>query len=246
MRLPLLVPDLDALDAALASGADALVFDLAGGLGRMMGEDPRHLAALSSGDRGPRRRGLTDALKRSAARPSPPRLVVRVAALTDGLVDDDLDVAISGAPDTILLPDAVGRADIQHLAAKLAVAEAEHGWPPGRTGIAALAAASARGVLALPTIPGASPRLRALFWDGAALAADLGVEADAAPCRLGRSLLVVAAAAAGVPAIDCGSGDGEADLVRACDAARRDGFAGRLARTPGEVEVIAGRFGHRR
>lgn len=227
MRLPLLVPDLDALDAALASGADALVFDLAG-------------------DRGPRRRALTDALKRSAARPSPPRLVVRVTAPIDGLTDGDLDAVMAGTPDTILLTAAVGRVDIQHLANRLAVGEAAHGWPPGRTGIAALAAASARGVLALPTILGASPRLRALLWDGAALAADLGVDADAAPCRLARALLIVAAAAAGVPAIDCGSGGGEVDLVQACDAARRDGFAGRLALSPGEVELIAGRFGHRR
>ncbi len=230
MRLPLRVTDLDALDAALASGADALVFDLAD----------------RGGDRGLRRRAVAAALMRARARPSPPRLAVHVAAPTEGWADGDLDDVMAGAPDLVVLPDAVGRADVQQLANRLAVREAEHGWPPGRTGIAALAAASARGVLALPTIPGASPRLRALLWDAAALAADLGVEADAAPCRLARSLLLVAAAAAGVPAVDCGSGDGGADLVRACDAARRDGFAGRMALTPDEVGVVAGCFGRGR
>lgn len=235
MRTPPLVPLLvscdrpDAVEAALRSGADMLVLDLG--------------HALSPGDRAARRGLAAAVLARVAAQAGAPRLVLRVAPLPSGLTDADLDGTMAGAPDAVLLPGVVGRADIQHLAAKLAVREAEHGLPPGRTGILALPADTARGVLALPTLPGASHRLRAFCWDGAALVADLGIEDEqASPCRQARALLLIAAGAGGVPAIDAGTpGDGEA-LARACAVARRDGFAGRLALGPDQVPVIAEGF----
>ncbi len=224
MFSPLLVfcGDPEAVAAAMMSGADALVLDLG--------------AADVPGDRAARRGAALELLLRiraggDAAHAGPAgrrTTIVRVAPLSSGLLHADLDVAMAGAPDAVLLPGTVGARDLQHLAAKLAVGEAEHGLAAGRTRILAIAADTPAGVLALASLPGATPRLMALGWDAAALAAALGVGPDAAPLRTARDLLLIAAAAAGVPALDCGhAGDEPAD---APDAARRDGFAGRLAR----------------
>lgn len=227
MLNPLLVPcrDRDACEAALASGAVALMLDL--------GENAtgaRAAARHAAADFLARRRGAT--------------AIVRLAPLASGLVDADLDVVMPGAPEAVLLPGAVGGRDLQHLGAKLAVREAEHGLPPGRTRIAAAPADTAPGVLALPTLAGASLRLMALAWEAAALARALGVETDASPVQAARDLLILAAAAAGVPALDCSVG--EDDVAEACSAARRAGFAGRLARRPEELAIMAEVLGHSR
>ncbi len=226
MFSPLLVPcgDPEAVAATTMSGADALVLDLG--------------AADAPGDRAARRGAALDVLLHlraggGAARAAPGErrtTIVRVAPLASGLLPADLDGVMAGAPDAVLLPGTVGARDLQHLAAKLAVREAERGLAAGRTRIVAMAADTPAGVLALASLSGASPRLMALGWDPAALAAALGVGPHAAPLRTARDLLLIAAAAAGVPALDCGAaGDEPAD---APDAARRDGFAGRLARGP--------------
>ncbi len=254
MPNPLLVTldDPDGLAAALRSDVAPLVFDLGDA------EDPgdrlaRRGAALSALDQ--HRRGRTET--RSTATPDASPLpegegkraglprdwrrgIVRVASLASGLVDGDLDAVMAGLPDAVLLSAVAGARDLQHLAAKLAVREAEHGLPAGHTGIIALPADTAAGVLALASVPGATLRLRALAWDPAALAAGLGVDADAAPVRAARDLLLIAAAAAGVPALDFGLA--AADLAAACSGARRDGFAGRFARSLAEIDVIAEAF----
>ncbi len=219
MRIPLLVPcDRLALASALASGADALIFDLG---------EPGPAA-----DRAAARRAARDGLRAAgAARAS----LLRVVALDLVPADDDLDAVMPARPDAVLLRGAVGARDIQHLAAKLAVREAEHGLPQGRTGILAAPADAPDGVLALPGLAGASPRLRGLVWDAGRLAAALGVaDAAAGPCRDARSLVVLAAAAAGVPALD-----GSPGAAEACADAARDGFSGVVAREAGEVPVIA-------
>ncbi len=226
MFSPLLVPcgDPEAVAAAVMSGVDALILDLG--------------AADAPGDRAARRRAALEVLLRrhaggDAARAAPGgrrATIVRVAPLESGLLPADLDATMAGAPDAVLLPGAVGARDLQHLAARLAVREAEHRLAAGRTRIVAMAADTPAGVLALASLPGASPRLMALGWDPAALAAALGVGPDAAPLRTARDLLLIAAAAAGVPALDCGAAGG--DATDAPDAARRDGFVGRLARGP--------------
>lgn len=221
-----------AMDGALLSGAGAVVLDLGG--------------AAAPGDRSAWRDAAAGALRRRGVAPQRgrPLAVVAVAPLAAGVLDADLAAVMAGAPDAVLLPGAVGSRDLQHLAAKLAVREAEHGLEAGRTRILAVPADTAAGVLALPTLPGATPRMLALCWDAEALAADLGAGADASPVRSARDLLLIAAAAAGVPAFDRGApGD---DLAAACRAARRDGFAGRIARSPQEVPAIAAAFAPRR
>lgn len=227
MFSPLLVPcdDPEMVRAASLSGVEALVLDLGAPAGPGDRAARRRAAVLAL----LRRRGGDDGTRSDAtADRLPVTTIVRVAPLASGLLDADLDAIMEGVPDGVLLPGAVGARDLQHLGAKLAVREAERGLAAGRTRVVAMAADTAAGVLALGTLPGASPRLVALGWDPAALAAALGVTPGGSPLRTARDLLLIAAAAAGVAAIDCGpAGDGAAE---ASDPAPRDGFAGTLLR----------------
>jgi citrate lyase subunit beta/citryl-CoA lyase len=176
-----------------------------------------------------------------------PRLFVRVNGLTTGLADADLDGVMPAAPDGIVLPKAVGGADVAHLGAKLAVREAEYGLDDGATRILAIATENAAGVFALGTFAGASHRLMGLTWGGEDLSADLGAEAnrdeDGAytdPYRLARSLTLMGAAAAGVDAVDSVFTNFRdmAGLEAECRQARRDGFVAKMAIHPAQVPVI--------
>jgi citrate lyase subunit beta/citryl-CoA lyase len=79
------------------------------------------------------------------------------------------------------------------------------------------------------------------------LSAELGAEANRDtdgrfldPYRLARTLCLVSAAAAQVPALDTVYVDfrNETGLRRECEEARRDGFTGKLAIHPAQVAVI--------
>jgi citrate lyase subunit beta/citryl-CoA lyase len=166
-----------------------------------------------------------------------PLLLVRVHALNSGLIEDDLAAAMAFAPNAIVLPGAVGGRDVAHLGAKLAVLEAETGLADGSIRIIAHPADTAAGVLALATLPGASRRLAALAWRSRVLARELGCRVAAEPVRQARSMLVLAAAAAGVPALDW-------SLPRDTDwgAAAASGFHGGLAADQAGVSALDGAF----
>lgn len=143
-------------------------------------------------------------------------------------------------PDGIFLKGAENGAHVQHLGAKLAVFEARAGLPDGALGVIAAAAGTPAATFDLASFAGCSQRLRALAFDRDALAGSLGVARAAAPLGLARGLLVLAAAAAGLPALDAPCRDA-ADLAllrKECLAARRDGFKGKLGTTPAEIAVI--------
>lgn len=217
----------------LDSGADALILDL---------EDSVALEAK------PQARALTLAfLKAAHAMPRRPRLIVRVNALTTRLTDADLDAVMPGAPDAIMLPKAEGGVDISHLGAKIAVREAEHDLPDGRTRIIPIATETGKGVFGLGSYAGATHRLQALTWGAEDLSADLGAEtnrlADGAytdPYRLARAMTLFAAAAAQVDAIDTVFTNfrDDAGFRAECLAARRDGFTGKMAIHPAQIAPI--------
>ncbi len=239
MRSLLFVPG-DAprkLEKGLASGADAMILDL---------ED-----SVAPGAKAGARDTVAAFLRAHAARSDRPRLVVRVNALDTGLTDADLDGVMPAGPEMILLPKTVGGDDVAHLAAKLAVREAEGGLPDGGTRILALGTENARGIFALGTLAGSSHRLAGVTWGAEDLSADLGAEGnrDGAgaytdPYRLARSLALYAAAAAQVDAIDTVYVDfRDLDgLAAECRAARRDGFVGKMAIHPAQVPVINAAF----
>ncbi|WP_375454586.1 aldolase/citrate lyase family protein [uncultured Methylobacterium sp.] len=175
-----------------------------------------------------------DGLRR---RPGAPALYVRVAPGAT-----DFEAALALRPDGIVLPRVADGIEIARLAVGLAVHEAEAGLPDGATRILA-GFGTARGLMRLATVAG--PRLAGLFWEPSDLARDLGLDAVdpepwPAPLAQARGLLVLAAAATGVPALDapCASAGPDATL-RAARAARRDGFRGGFAEDAAAAATLA-------
>lgn len=126
--------------------------------------------------------------------------------------DDDLGAAVSRGAAAVVLSGDGGYAAVERLAARLAVAEAVAGAEAGRTGIV-YAVNGPAGLLTLSGPAAAPARLVALGLDEAALAERVGVDPDgaAAPLVAARGLVVLAAAAAGVPAFRIGPAEGASD-----------------------------------
>jgi len=236
MRSLILAPGDDAagLEAALKSGADAVVVDLA------VADKTREAARAAPA------RFLTPAREREGG----PALMVRVHPLGDDETDLDLDAVMASAPASIVLPRALGAASVQHLSVKLAVREACFDLEDGATRIVAVAD-TAEGVLRLPSLAGASARLVAIAWDAEALRAGVGAAACrdpsggyVGPLRLARDMTLLAAAAAGVAAIDAAmTAPWESERLRAeAQAARRDGFAAKFALNAAQAAVINAAF----
>lgn len=217
----------------LESGADALILDL---------EDSVAL------DQKPQAREITRGFLESVrALPQRPLLIVRINALSTGMSDADLDAVMPGAPDAIMLPKSEGGPDVGHLAAKIAVREAEAELPDGATRILPIATETGKGVFGLGSYARSSHRLMALTWGAEDLSADLGAETNRLedgsytdPYRLARALTLLGATAAQVDAIDTVFTlfRDEAAFRAECLAARRDGFTGKMAIHPAQVAPI--------
>ena len=231
MRSLLFVPaDSDRkLARGLESGADALILDL---------ED-----SVAAANRATARRLAREFLEAHGS--DRIRRYVRINPLASGLALDDLAATVAGRPDGILLPkctpDEVRIADHYLWAFETAA-----GAPVGAIQIVAIATETPQAVFALGGYTGASPRLEAITWGAEDLAACLGGnnrtsdgEYDG-PYRLARSLCLLAASAAGVAAIDTIYTDfrDEAGLKAECAAARRSGFAGKMAIHPAQLSAI--------
>jgi citrate lyase subunit beta / citryl-CoA lyase len=234
MHTHLLVPADDGkkLERALLSEADCLWLDLASLAPTLA---PRWRESVLSFLRSPRKK----------------QVYVCAHSLESGEIDADLDIVMKGAPDGIVLPKSRGGADVQHVGAKLALREAEYDLADGSTRIIAIAAQTPAAIFKMGTYPGASRRLNGLSWAPEDLAVAIGAKiavspdgALGAPAVLARSLTLMAAKAAGVAAIDCAHAGlrDSAGLQAECEAARRDGFAGKLALDPDQAAIIATAF----
>lgn len=159
----------------------------------------------------------------------------------------DLQAVMPSAPDGIMLPKPRSADDAMRVAMKLDELESTHGIAAGSTKILPLCTERPRALFSLDSYVGATPRLAGLSWGAEDLGAALGAKArrdDAGnwlpPYELARSLCLVAAAAAEVPAFDTVFTDfRDTDgLARHASNAARDGFAGMLAIHPDQVETI--------
>ena len=235
MRSQLFVPgdSEKKMNKGLECGADCLFIDLEDSVAAPNKESARRMA----------REFLTAARNKE----NRPLLYVRVNALDTGLTDRDLDAIMPGRPDGVLLPKSLGGADVQHLAAKLAVREAENDIEDGVTRICCVATETAGAMFGLASYRGASRRLSALTWGAEDLSADLGAETNrledgthAPPYQLARTLTLLAAVSAGVQPLDTVYPNfrDEAGFRKECIAARRDGFTGKMAIHPAQVPII--------
>jgi citrate lyase subunit beta/citryl-CoA lyase len=231
MRSLLFVPaDSDRkLSRAPHSGADALILDL---------ED-----SVVPANRPAARRQACDFLASSGEGGF--RRYVRINPLSSGAALDDLVSVVPGRPDGILLPKCLPE-DLRTLDHYLAAFEAAFGVPAGTIRVIAIATETPAAMFALGGYAGVSPRLEAITWGAEDLAACLGgsnrrldgVYDDV--YRLARSLCLAGASAAGAMAIDTIYTDfkDEAGLAAECAAARRSGFAAKMAIHPAQIAVI--------
>jgi citrate lyase subunit beta/citryl-CoA lyase len=235
MRSALFIPGDDErkLAKGLGSGADALIVDLEDSVAPEAKSRARTIAA--------------EFLRAAAAEPDRPRLLVRVNPLDGELTDADLDAIMPAAPECVMLPKSLSGASVQHLAAKIAVREAQSGLSDGSTKIIALATENAAALFNLASYRKCSARLEGLTWGGEDLSADLGAETNreadgawAGPYALARNLTLLAAVAAGVAPIDTvftNFRDLEGLRAEALKA-RRDGFSAKMAIHPAQVPII--------
>jgi citrate lyase subunit beta/citryl-CoA lyase len=230
-------------DKALGSAADAVILDL---------EDSVALAQL------PAARSRVAKLLRSRPHGGP-QLWVRANAAASGLLREDLEAVFAGgAPDGLVLPKVSAAAEIAGVARTVAALEARAGARPGGTRLLLIATETPAGVLALPQYPAVlggvrsvRQRIVGLTWGGEDLSAALGALAQRDDTgaltftfQLARTHCLLAAAALGVQAIDgvCTDFRDTARLQHELDAARRDGFSGKLAIHPDQIAAINAAF----
>jgi citrate lyase subunit beta / citryl-CoA lyase len=215
------------------SGADALILDL---------ED-----SVVPANRPTARRQARDFLGSTGSAGF--RRYVRVNPLSSGVVLDDLAAVVPAGPDGILLPKCVPE-DLRTLDHYLSAFEAAAVLSPGTTRIIAIATETPAAMFTLGDYAGMTQRLEGITWGAEDLAACLGGNNRRADgtyddvFRLARSLCLLGAAAAGVMPIDTIYTDfkDEAGLATECAAAKRSGFAAKMAIHPAQIPVINNAF----
>lgn len=178
------------------------------------------------------------------------RLWVRVNPLDGPHTLADLVAVMPAAPGGIMLPKVYGRQDVELLDNYLTALEAAFGQDCGATPVIVLITETAEAMFHTGDYKGA-PRVIALTWGAEDLADAVGASSNRSAdgsygftYEMARSLTLLGAAAAGVPAIDTISTDyQDLDALRQrADKVRRDGYRGMLAIHPAQVEVINDAF----
>ena len=138
---------------------------------------------------------------------------VRISPLALGRTERELDALVPAGPTGFMLPETVGLRDVDRLSVKVAVREAEYGWPDGAIAILAVMGDSAAGILALSGLPyGPSRRLVGIVLDPDALAQDLGAGRDAAALAAAEASTILFARAINVTPVVLVPETGEPDL----------------------------------
>jgi citrate lyase subunit beta/citryl-CoA lyase len=218
------------LARALEAGADALILDLEDSVAQARKTAARALVAEFLSEHGSKHRGL----------------FVRINALSSPFVDEDLAAVVAARAAGLVVPK-VRAAELRAFAAALDELERRHGGEIGATRLLPIATETPASLFSMGEYAAGGPRLAALTWGAEDLSAALGaataVDEGGAwlpVYQLARSLCLLAARAAGVHAIDSvytnfRDPDG---LRRQALEAYRDGFSGKLAIHPDQIEII--------
>lgn len=229
------------LAKAISSKADALFVDLEDSVAADSKEAARKTAAEFLRSQGPAEPGDSAA----------PAIFVRVNAFDTGMTDIDLAAVVPGRPLGIVLPKSLNGTDVQRLDAMLRVHEVENGIADGAIKIIAIVTETAASVVGAGTYGEAGARLEAMTWGAEDLAADIGTtrQRDAAGrytdlFRFARTQCLLGATIAGVQAMDTVYPDfrDEAGFAKECQEAAADGFTGKMAIHPAQVDVINAAF----
>ena len=207
---------------AIESEADAIIFDL---------ED-----SVVPGQKAAARNILKSLPKHSNG----PEWWVRINPLGSEFHKDDLKLLGSAYVHGIVLPKAESGADITQLAHRT-----------GTIPVHAIVTETAASLFNLLTYRDPASPLAAMSWGAEDLSAALGAASKydesgelSFTYRMARSLCLAGAVAAGVQPVDGVFADfkDDAGLKAEAEAARRDGFTGKLAIHPAQVEVINAAF----
>ncbi len=212
-------------------GADGLILDLEDAVAPSRKPEARALVARFVADKTPRDWGFW----------------VRVNPFDTGMTLDDLAAVVGQGLAGIVLPKANSAEDVSRLAHYLDALEAKAGVPAGQVKVLVIATETAQAIFKLGSYALPHPRLAGLTWGaedlGAAVGAIANKEADGewtAPYQLARSMCLFASAAADVLPIDTVYADfrDPEGLAASCRRSQRDGFVGRVAIHPDQVETI--------
>ena len=207
---------------ALDSEADAIIFDLEDSVSPAMKPVARDV--------------LQSLLKRSGG----PQWWVRVNPLGSEHLRDDLEILGIADIHGIVLPKAECGDDVTQLAHRT-----------GNIPIHAIVTETAASLFGLMSYARPDSPLAAMSWGAEDLSAALGAASKydssgelAFTYKMARSLCLAGAVAAGVQPVDGVFADFKDDkgLKREAEAARREGFTGKLAIHPGQVPVINAAF----
>jgi len=207
---------------ALDSDADAIIFDI----------EDSVVPAMKAVAR--------DVLKTLLKRSGGPQWWVRINPLGSEFIRDDLELLGIADIHGVVLPKAESGADITELAHRT-----------GNIPIHAIVTETAASLFGLLSYRQPGSPLAAMSWGAEDLSAALGASTKydangelAFTFQLARSLCLTGAAAAGVQPVDGVFADfkDEEALKREAEAARREGFTGKLAIHPAQVAVINAAF----
>ena len=175
------------------------------------------------------------------------QLWVRINPLQTPEALADLVAVMPARPDGIMLPKPLNGLHAQQLDHYLSALETREGLALGSTRIIPVATELPGALFDLQSYAGASTRLQGLTWGAEDLATAVGASSnrDASgeftfTYKLARSLCLLASAHAQIQAIDTLSVDFKDMQALTADVhnARREGFSGKLAIHPDQVEVI--------
>jgi citrate lyase subunit beta/citryl-CoA lyase len=151
-----------------------------------------------------------------------------------GLVD--LPVVLASGPDAIVVPKCESRDDV------LAVENAINQYHPSKPVAILPMIETAKGILNAYEVAGASAMVDAITFGGEDFTQDIGATRTKEGKEIfwGRSMLVIAAKAAGVQALDTVFSDlkDEEGLRRDTKEIKEMGFDGRAAVHPAQIEII--------
>ena len=187
---------------------------------------------------------VKDSLKFAKSGGSP--VYVRTNGVPTGLLADDLDSVVQKGLDGIVLPKCQSKNDIHQLERMLKKLETKRRIKPRSIGILCTIE-TAKGVQNAWEIATASKRIFAIGFG----AGDYSIDMGASPYKLSvaqgeseiiypRSVIAVAARAAGIKAIDTvffGLLTDKDGFVKECTVARRLGFHGKFLIHPNQVEA---------
>jgi citrate lyase beta subunit len=171
--------------------------------------------------------------------------LVRINAIGSGLENEDLLAVLPNQPDGIVVPKVEDGWQVRWVCEHITEFEREMGWPPGEIRVI-IQAETARGIVNLPAICTADPRVDAVIFGAEDFVNDVGATRSREGLEVfyARSAVVTHCAAFGLQAIDMvyvDFTDTEGLRLEANQGAQL-GFGGKQIIHPSQVEPVQEAF----